>query len=153
MAGDVTTEGGHREVALSVRAAVCRAAALTAEAARLPAASRWLQQEARRLRREPPDGEGGLAAVGFRLEGTIDGDQVVAEWTSGGMTASAPLLHRADLVVRLGEFFVGSDGSQLPAALDGGPSRALLTLMRACDNVQAVSMTLGPPPDGHQPVA
>ena len=153
MAGDVTIEGGYRDMACSVRAAVGRAAALTAEAARLQAASRWLQQEARRLRREPADGDGRLAAVGFRLEGTIEGDQVVAEWTSGGVTASAPLLVRADLVVRLGDVFVGSDGSEVPAALDGGPSRALLTFMRACDNVRAVSVSLGPAADGRRPVA
>ena len=81
--------------------------------------------------------------LGFRLRGVVDGAPVVADWTPGGPVASDALMVRADLVVRLAERFVGADGRQLAASLEGSPTQALLTFIRACDRVESVTTHLG----------
>lgn len=114
--------------------ALFRADCLRAQAGRLRVASVALRDEARRLRRHRPG-----ADVGFHLEGLVDGSAVWADWTPGGLATCLPLRQRADLVVALGDS-IGDPGLEVPACLDGSPTSALLTLMRACDRVCSVSL-------------
>lgn len=129
-------------VAYLVRRAVCRSRLLVAEAQRLQAAAQELRRLSR-LRREgrhPHTGGG----VSFSFLGVVDGREVRADWTPLGIRGSAALLTRADLVVRLGDAFDGPDGTSVPASLDGTAAQALLTLLRASDEVRDVSVTLPP---------
>lgn len=118
----------------AVQQALLRADYLRAEAGRLRSASVALRDEARRLRRHRP-----AAEVGFHLEGVVEGAVVWADWTPGGLTTGLPLRQRADLVVALGDR-IGCPGQEVVACLDGTPTSALLTLMRACDRVRSVSL-------------
>ena len=137
----VIPDGDTARIGYAVRRACEKSLALRAESERLRASSRHLTTEARRLRRREPRPE----AVGFRLEGRIDGHRVQGSWTPRGVAASDDLLRRAQVVVALGDTFGGFDGGTLQAALDRGPTQALLTLMRACDRVESVSVTVGRP--------
>lgn len=133
-------------IAFAARAALARAQALATDSQRLCRSSAELRSQARRLRR----GRGAPdplvpEAEGFHLQGVVDGIRVTAEWTDGRVVGSEALLQRADLVVRLGETFGGADGAVVDAGLDGGPTRALLTCMRACDSIEGVSVRLSEP--------
>ncbi|HET6874895.1 MAG TPA: hypothetical protein VFH70_08965 [Acidimicrobiales bacterium] len=99
----------------------------------------------------PTEGRTPGGIVGFRLRGVIEGEPVFADWTPEAPVASDALMVRAGIVVRLGETFVGTDGWELDASLDEGPTRALLTFMRACDRVESVSVSLGTASDGSRP--
>lgn len=137
----VIPESENAWIGRAVQRACEKSLALRVESERLRASSRQLTTEARRLRRKEARPE----AVGFRLEGCIDGHQVQGCWTPRGVAASDDLLRRAQVVVALGDTFGGFDGGTLRAALDRGPTQALLTLMRACDRVESVSVTVGRP--------
>lgn len=154
MAG-AAAAGSHTDIAFAVRRAIARAGALSVVSEELCRSSAELRHEARLLRRRPGR-EDGLSrrpdpdplvpeAAGFHLLGVVDGARVTAEWTAGRLVASESLLVRADLVVRLGERFGGFDNdAAIPAGLDGGPTRALLTCMRACDQIEGVCVRLDP---------
>lgn len=79
-----------------------------------------------------------------RVEGAVDGHLVTAVVRRDGtLSCDRLLLHRAQLVVALGDAF---DEGRLEARLQGGdPLAVTLTLMRACDSVSAVQMVLPGP--------
>ena len=136
------------QIAVAARAALARAQALTGDAHRLCRASAELRSRAGLLRRRPSAPDPLVPeAEGFHLQGVVDGMRVTAEWAAGRVVGSEALLVRADLVVRLGESFAGADGALVEAGLDDGPTRALLTCMRACDRIEGVSVRLSEPDD------
>lgn len=53
---------------------------------------------------------------------------------------SPELRCQAELVVSLGERFPQQDGTELVASLEGPPLAVALTLIRACDRVDAVEL-------------
>ena len=77
-----------------------------------------------------------MSAGDFRLHGVVGGEQVDAMWLGQELRASEALLAQARVVVALGD--VLADGR--PAALSD-PTRALLTLVRACDRVTSVELS------------
>lgn len=98
------------------------------------------REAARRLRTE-------AAALGwprtFLVVGVVDGLAVRAFWSRRHLVATPRLRRRAELLVAMGESFEVEAPAHPPvyAGLDE-PIPALLTLMRACDQVNAVQ--LGP---------
>jgi hypothetical protein len=82
----------------------------------------------------------------FWLEGFIHGEPVFAAVRDGKVIAHDLLLQRARLVVALGDSFVRPDGPPIPATLDGPAVGVLLTLIRACDRANVITMgPLWPP--------
>jgi hypothetical protein len=131
------------------------AAALHILAEACIAAARALREESARLRAEAGDHRHrtgssrrlGRSLQSFTLRGTIEDHPVEAEWTGGRLVVHPLLLDRAQLLVAMGEQFLAGPRRSFSAALDGAPVVALLTLIRACDQVEAVEVGLpGPGP-------
>ena len=105
-------------------------------------AVQWSQQVVDASRRLRSD----LAAMGsprfFVVRGKVDGVGVRASWFRGSLTASDSLLDRGELLVKLGEHFVDNASGLTVEADLGTPLAAMLTLVRACD--QVVSVRFGP---------
>jgi hypothetical protein len=85
---------------------------------------------------------GGLDA--WFVSGTIDGEPVAARWDPVARRISGchpELLRRAEIVVALGEEF-GVPGSResVSASLTDGPVPALLTVIRAIDNILTIDL-------------
>lgn len=86
---------------------------------------------------ESADGRNG-AITRFRVEGIVDGRKVTAELRDDVLFCDAPLLGRVEIVVAIGDSFIQPDGLTVPAAIGGDPRTALLSLVRACDQVSLV---------------
>lgn len=85
----------------------------------------------------------------FLLVGSVAGQEVLAAYGSSGLVAHPELVHRADLVVRMGETVEPVRGRPTPASLDGPPVVVLLTLMRACDAIRSCELDLLALASGH----
>ena len=123
-----------------VSRAVDRASAAAARAHRLTGWSQDLVRRSRQVRLP-------LAADAIRyfaLRGVVDDLPVRAWWSRQSLRASPSLLRRAELIVAMGERFVVEEGARVVSADLGRPTSALVTLIRACDRVGAVSV--GPLP-------
>jgi hypothetical protein len=79
----------------------------------------------------------------FVVHGSLDGSRVRASWFRGSLQATSLLRSRAELLVAMGESFRvdNEHGPVVVAALDDSLA-AMLTIVRACDRIDAVS--LGP---------
>lgn len=76
----------------------------------------------------------------FRLVGEIDGQPVRAVWGCGTLHGSIALLERGRLLVAMGERFVENDTGLIVEAGLEAALPAMLTLMRACDQVHEVQV-------------
>ena len=76
----------------------------------------------------------------FRLEGQLSGCEVSAVWDGSALLAAAPLLQLAELAEEVDAVFVaaGLEAKRSCCRIGGSPERALLTLMRLCDDLQSV---------------
>lgn len=77
----------------------------------------------------------------FDLEGLVAGEPARARWTHGCLVITAQLRCRAEAIVQEGHKFGGDDLTVVPASLDGGPLPALLTLIRAFDQVTRADLS------------
>jgi hypothetical protein len=71
---------------------------------------------------------------------------VLAVLRGGELIADEVLLRQAELVVAMGESFVGPSGEPIRASLEGPPVPVMLTLIRACDRASAVEFGPAPAP-------
>ena len=83
-----------------------------------------------------------LARVDFEVRGVLDGRPSVARWENGCLHAESELVHRAQVLVAMGEQFETDDGLVVDASLDGGIATAL-TMMRAFTIVTGVVLHSG----------
>jgi hypothetical protein len=87
--------------------------------------------------------ERGLA--GFRLEGVVDGETVVASWSRGRLLCDPALYDRALFLVDLGERLIYTNPArEFLATLDGPPIAVALTLLRSCDRITGFVAQLTP---------
>ena len=130
---------------------IARASSLAYDTTDVLDRSRQLQEDSRRIVADARCARIDFASR-FRVEGSVDGEPVVATWSWGRLRGDELLLVRARLVVDLEDAFeLGGVQGPLPASLDHGPLTALLTLVRACDTVTAVELNdavMQIPPDG-----
>lgn len=84
----------------------------------------------------------------FVVRGEIEGKTVRAVWSRGTLVCSSALRRRGELLVAMGEEFGLEPGGPVLAAGFDDPAAAMLTLMRACDQVSVVqfSPVVGPGP-------
>lgn len=76
----------------------------------------------------------------FSVTGTVDSFPVHAFWHRGQLSLSPLLWRRAELIVALGDEFHDDERERSVSADLTEPLPALLTLMRACDRVQRISL-------------
>jgi hypothetical protein len=76
----------------------------------------------------------------FYLEGVIDDEPVLALLSEGELFADDLLIQRARLVVALGDSFNYPGQSAMPATVEGAGVEVMLTLIRACDRAQVISV-------------
>jgi hypothetical protein len=82
----------------------------------------------------------------FEIEGHVDGRPCSAKWTGVRLEADPELLHRARIVVALGDTFGYGDGRpDLEASLDDGVAM-MLTLVRAFSEVAVVRVLMSESP-------
>ncbi len=137
------------ETVATSRALVGIATACRVTAAELRSDAVRLRIEAGAIRRRQADAppKPGRRVTAFSLDGTIEDCPVHAEWRGDRLIADPLLLERAELLVGLGERFLAGEPGAFVACLTGSPIVALLTLMRACDRVQAIDLA-APTPGG-----
>jgi hypothetical protein len=74
------------------------------------------------------------------IEGEVDREAVQAVVRhNGAVLADPPLLERAQVLVALGETF---NHGRIAACLSDDPTAAALTLIRACNRVHSIEMTV-----------
>ena len=79
----------------------------------------------------------------FVLHGLLDGRPAWALWSAGVLECDRRLEARAWILVDLDETFeVGDPPRMVGATLDGPPTAIAITLIRACDVVVAMDMSL-----------
>jgi hypothetical protein len=102
------------------------------------------ESEALRRRTDPaqrPRGDDGPGVSGFVVFGEVDGMATTATWNHvEGLACSYELRQRVDVVVALGESFVGEDGTSVVASLDGNQTSVLLAVLRAFSRVASVEV-------------
>jgi hypothetical protein len=75
----------------------------------------------------------------FEIEGDVDGRPCSAKWTGHRLEADPELLHRARIVVAMGDTFGCGEGRpDLEASLDDDGVAMMLTLVRAFSGVAVV---------------
>jgi hypothetical protein len=116
-------------------ACVATAGTLCIDAARLRSRAQGIRN--RHTQRWQPVRTG---MASFSLDGIVDGCSVHAEWREHRLVADPLLLERAELLVELQEEFLPGEPGAFTASLTGPPVVALVTLVRACDRVQAVEV-------------
>jgi hypothetical protein len=77
----------------------------------------------------------------FTVHGTVDGRAATARWEGGRLHADDELRRRVDVVIAMGEEFQLEAGT-VPAAVAGGITAALLTVLRAFSAVTTVDIDL-----------
>jgi hypothetical protein len=83
----------------------------------------------------------------FEIEGQVDGRPCSAKWTGHRLEADPELLHRAWVVVALGDTFGYGDGRpELEASLDDEGVAMMLTLVRAFSEVAVVRVLMSDSP-------
>lgn len=110
--------------------------AAVAAARRLRRASQLLVGESHRLRWPTQLSHPRM----FLVRGAIDGKAVRAVWCRDTLVCNSTLRHRAELLVAMGEEFELEPGGPVLAASLDVPTAAMLTLIRACDDVHAVQL-------------
>ena len=82
---------------------------------------------------------------GFRIIGLVDGVPATARYASGVLDCPDELLHRAQVLVGMGETFAPGDGRRpLEASLGGPLDAVLVTVLRAFSQVQVLELGVRP---------
>lgn len=81
----------------------------------------------------------------FLVGGLVDGAEAEATFENGRLRCPDVVLHRAQMVVAMGETFSDPDSGTVAATLDGPPGAVLLTVMRAFSRV--LVLEVGAEPD------
>jgi hypothetical protein len=92
-------------------------------------------------------GQDGTSSLdGFQVQGLIDGQPVAATLTRGHLICAPALRARAELLVDLQEVFSDEQGRpRYGASLEGPEVAVALTLLRACDPVAGLSLSIPMP--------
>ena len=127
--------------------AVAQSLAVCGEAAEGYADARNARQVAADRRRAATTGQDGTPILdGFQVQGLIDGQPVGATVTGGRLLCDPPLRARAELLVDLQEVFSDAEGRpRYVASLEGPEVAVALTLLRACDRVAGLSLSIPMP--------
>jgi hypothetical protein len=98
-------------------------------------------------RRWAATGQDGTSSLdGFQVQGLIDGQPVGATLTRGRLICDPALRARAELLVDLQEEFSDEEGRlRYVASLEGPDVAVALTLLRACDRVAGLSLSIPMP--------
>jgi hypothetical protein len=98
-------------------------------------------------RRRAATGQDGTSGLdGFQVQGLIDGQPVAATLTRGHLICAPALRARAELLVDLQEVFSDEQGRpRYGASLEGPEVAVALTLLRACDPVAGLSLSIPMP--------
>jgi hypothetical protein len=127
--------------------AVAQSLAVCGEAAEGYADARNARQVAADRRRAATTGQDGTPILdGFQVQGLIDGQPVGATLTRGRLICDPALRARAELLVDLQEEFSDEEGRlRYVASLEGPDVAVALTLLRACDRVAGLSLSIPMP--------
>ena len=139
MEGDLR---GRYEDTMATAQRLCRRSSVALEASRvLQLTAREVRGRAERYRRQQRAIDPRVD-VAFEVEGIVDGVASVARWgPRSGLVCSPELRGRAEVVVAMGETFGGDGAAPLVvASLDGGPTAALLTILRSFTRVTSINM-------------
>ncbi len=130
------------------RAAIRRSQSLEAASIRLRTSARTTFARNRLVRshQTPRTAQPEHGLAGFRLEGVVDGETVVASWSEGRLHCDPGLYDRALFLVDLGERLIYTNPPrEFVATLDGPPIAVALTLLRSCDRITGFVAQLTPP--------
>jgi hypothetical protein len=127
--------------------AVAQSLAAHGQAAEGYADARNARQVAADRQRAATTGQDGTSSLdGFQLHGLIDGQPVAATLTRGRLICDPALRARAELLVDLHEVFSDEQGRpRYGASLEGPEVAVALTLLRACDPVAGLSLSIPMP--------
>ena len=133
--------------------AVAQSLAVCGQAAEGYADARNARQVVADRRRAAATGVDGMSGLdGFQVQGLIDGQPVAATLTGGGLLCDPPLRARAELLVDLQEVFSDEQGRpRYVASLEGPEVAVALTLLRACDPVAGLSLSIPMPSAADRP--
>jgi hypothetical protein len=104
-------------------------------------------------RRRAATGQDATSSLdGFQVQGLIDGQPVAATVTGGRLICDPALRARAELLVDLHEVFSDDKGRpRYVASLEGPEVAVALTLLRACDPVAGLSLSIPMPSAADRP--
>jgi hypothetical protein len=127
--------------------AVAQSLAAHGQAAEGYADARNARQVAADRQRAATTGQDGTSSLdGFQVQGLIDGQPVAATLTRGRLICDPALRARADLLVDLQEVFSDEEGRpRYVASLEGPEVAVALTLLRACDRMAGLSLSIPMP--------